>query len=831
MRIIFRYLLKSIWEKKLRTFLIILSIVLSTGVFFASMAISGSLTDMITNTIRGYCGSSDIIIMRNNKSATPFLYTQTFKKHKEMFEYIAGQIDAGGIYITGKQEEVEVSIHGVSIDELEKMNPFKLVEEKDIYPFEGNKIIIDDMTAKSYGLKTGDWMELSLQGNKKKFSICGIATASGPFTRMGAQIQAVVPVNYIAAMSNSMGKVTVAYVKLKQGYGVQETIEQLSKEYKNYIFLEAIPLSEIESEMSMISLVFLALSSIVFFMSIFIIYSSFKVITIERLPAIGTFRSIGATRKMTDFILLGESFLYGIIGGIAGVLSGVGMLYGFAYIFSNLLNSWNEASFDMAVNFSLQGMITALLLAVVLCFVSSIVPITKVSRIPVKDVILNTISKPVKYKNIRLIIGIILMGLSLTTIFQKDDDLRPLFGGGGMILSLVAIIVLVPYFTALFAKAFERLYVFIFGNIGMLAAKNLRENKSILNNISMLAIGISSLLFINTVGYNSVLSVMDMYKNSNFDVEMYLYTNSLNTERIIRNISGVAYVYPDYAYYGIEIKGKDEKVSIKSTDINNFERFWDIKMEDGQNVSEVLIKLNNERNIIVTSALKEKLGLENGDVIQMKMNSGIKSYKVIGFFNEILGSKQWALAAERFLINDMQDKYADHYFIQGSVDQEIVAENLKNSFRRYSPYIRSRDKIIEENITGNQQVVMFMQIFSILALIIGVFGVINNLIISFIERKHSIAIFRSVGMSRKQILTMILIEALTGGIIGGILGVMGSIIMITVMIGISEDMEVAYPVSSFITYVLAGSFVMIATSMGPAMKSSKIDLAASLKYE
>ena len=271
---------------------------------------------------------------------------------------------------------------------------------------------------------------------------------------MGVLIQAVVPVNYIAAMSNSMGKVTVAYVKLKQGYGVQETIEQLSKEYKNYIFLEAIPLSEIESEMSMISLEFLALSSIVFFMSIFIIYSSFKVITIERLPAIGTFRSIGATRKMTDIILLGESFLYGIIGGIAGVLSGVGMLYGFAYIFSNLLNSWNEASFDMAVNFSLQGMITALLLAVVLCFVSSIVPITKVSRIPVKDVILNTISKPVKYKNIRLIIGIILMGLSLTTIFQKDDDLRPLFGGGGMILSLVAIIVLVPYFTALFAKAF-----------------------------------------------------------------------------------------------------------------------------------------------------------------------------------------------------------------------------------------------------------------------------------------------------------------------------------------------------------------------------------------
>ena len=58
-------------------------------------------------------------------------------------------------------------------------------------------------------------------------------------------------------------------------------------------------------------------------MSIFIIYSSYKVITLDRLPVIGTFRSTGATQKMVTGILLLESLLYGCVGGFAGIPLGI----------------------------------------------------------------------------------------------------------------------------------------------------------------------------------------------------------------------------------------------------------------------------------------------------------------------------------------------------------------------------------------------------------------------------------------------------------------------------------------------------------------------------
>ncbi len=50
---------------------------------------------------------------------------------------------------------------------------------------------------------------------------------------------------------------------------------------------------------------------------------------------------------------------------------------------------------------------------------------------------------------------------------------------------------------------------------------------------------------------------------------------------------------------------------------------------------------------------------------------------------------------------------------------------------------------------------------------IGIFGVLNNFLISFMERKRYLAIYRSVGMSREQIVKMVFIEGLSGGIIGG----------------------------------------------------------------
>jgi putative ABC transport system permease protein len=119
--------------------------------------------------------------------------------------------------------------------------------------------------------------------------------------------------------------------------------------------------------------------------------------------------------------------------------------------------------------------------------------------------------------------------------------------------------------------------------------------------------------------------------------------------------------------------------------------------------------------------------------------------------------------------------------------------------------------------------------------VIGVFGIFNNLIISFIERKRSLAMMRSVGMSRKQTLKMILIEALTGGIIGGTVGILAGTLLILivpfVMRAINQVVPIHYSVQEYIIAFGAGIIITLVASISPALKFSKQNIIEAIKYE
>lgn len=71
---------------------------------------------------------------------------------------------------------------------------------------------------------------------------------------------------------------------------------------------------------------FFLISFFVLIFSIFIIYSSYKVIILECFFFIGIFRSIGVNEKIVICILMFESILYGSIGGLIVIFIGVVVL-------------------------------------------------------------------------------------------------------------------------------------------------------------------------------------------------------------------------------------------------------------------------------------------------------------------------------------------------------------------------------------------------------------------------------------------------------------------------------------------------------------------------
>ena len=133
-RIIIKFMIKTL-KKKLRTFLIILSITLSTALFFASNALSTTLSDMFIRQIRAQIGSAQIIIHENEFSPTPYVNPEPAKKLGNKIEYVIGTTELNGYYSPSKDELLNINILGYDYDELQKMNPVSLISSQNLEPF------------------------------------------------------------------------------------------------------------------------------------------------------------------------------------------------------------------------------------------------------------------------------------------------------------------------------------------------------------------------------------------------------------------------------------------------------------------------------------------------------------------------------------------------------------------------------------------------------------------------------------------------------------------------------------------------------------------------
>jgi len=830
--ILLKFTLKNIREKKFRTFLILFSIALSSALFFASLAISSTVEKMQIERLKKYFGTAEIMIYANHRSPSDFFYTYQAEQLKDKFEYVVGTMDMSSSYNYSKHQKVNIDLQGYELDDLQKMNPIIIEEKAELEPFVGNKLIVGRADANKYGLALGDKIDLEVNNEKYRFIVSAIAVSQGLFRPGGQNIRAVVPRKKLAKLYDARGRVSQIYLKTKEGIGVDEAIKSLSEKYHRYTVRKTVTRAQIKEYSKSTTAPFMMMLPLVIFISIFIIYTSFKVITMERLPMIGTFRSIGATKKMTNLLLLLESFMYGIIGGILGCGIGFIILYGMTNVLAK--NPWSSTKLNAEMAFTSTQLLSSFLMAVIISVISSLIPIIKVSKIPVKDIVLNNIDNKSKKRSWKPILGVGLIIISLIIPRFVAGKQAMLIDVSCMLLVGVGIIISIPRITNLFVMVFERIYTYIFGNEGILAAKNLRDNKNIMNNISLLTIGIASLLMINTLSQSVAIEISSVYGDAQFDIFMWHPRGDRQLEQRLRVVDGVEETYGSYKKWNVQLLERDYKIkTIYGVDFKEYFDYWNFDVSSDK--EEIIKAMEEGRKILVTNILKEKLGIKVGEFLTLKTKRGRKRYQVIGFIDTVMRDGDIALVPQNYLKVDMGLQYYGDIYLKTSKDPEKVKQAIKDKFARDYIWIDTVKSIKTRNMESNNQLFIILKGFSLIAMIIGVFGVFNNFIVSFISRKRSLAVLRSIGMSKGQVIKMILIETMTSGLIGGLVGIFGGWMFIEIVKFVlkanNTSLKMHYSPTMFITAVMLGVVISVVASISPALRSSKLNIIEAIKYE
>lgn len=160
-----------------------------------------------------------------------------------------------------------------------------------------------------------------------------------------------------------------------------------NSDVKNLDISKTIDPQLIDEQINSLNITLYIMFLIILVMSTYIIYCTFKLIITDRLKAMGTLLSIGAKFRNISFLILLEGAIYGIIGGFIGLGLGVVITKVLAYLANPV--PFNEINANIDNSYFILGIIFAILLS---CVTASL-PLIKLRKIEVKNIILNIDNK------------------------------------------------------------------------------------------------------------------------------------------------------------------------------------------------------------------------------------------------------------------------------------------------------------------------------------------------------------------------------------------------------------------------------------------------------
>ncbi|MBP3889247.1 MAG: FtsX-like permease family protein [Cellulosilyticum sp.] len=471
MNILIKYTLKSMMEKKFRSFLIILAIALAGGLFLASSRLTNNISHTYSNMLMNFYGEADIMITTNKESPTNYVSLSGCDKVEGVANRVIPFISGAAEYKKPGESVIDyISLSAYPIQDYLAINKL-VVLEGSIENFTGAKLILSKKGAQKLGLSVGDEITLDIQG-KRKVTLAAIVDNEGIFKFEEGTTQGMMPFETICKYIKSNNRAAIVYIDVKEDMDIDEAIATYQEAYPNYTVERTVNVEELEQQMSTITSPFMLMTLIVIFMSAFIIYSSFKVIMLEKLPVVGTFRSVGATKSAMNGVLLMEAIFYGVIGGIGACLLGTGALY---ILSALILGMRGGEGVEMSCTVPAHTYIITFFIGLVMAILSTILPIMSVFKISLKDIILN--NRPHKgRKYLRgTIIGVLLIIIGLMIPEIIAGDMLMMTSVIGFFVVIIGMIKVVPVIVLYASQGLGFLFNLIFGNIGELATKNIKK--------------------------------------------------------------------------------------------------------------------------------------------------------------------------------------------------------------------------------------------------------------------------------------------------------------------------------------------------------------------
>ncbi len=733
MKLLFKHIRRSVLRSPKETLIIILTILIS-GILFSMIGEANNKIreEISLNSSQKY-GNSDIAVSPDVSVNIRYMTNSVYSSVSDSVEYADGFLTVPSLSLGKTVRTAAADLHTI-----ENIFPFSFisvepVQEKDL----NNAIYISSVYAKNNNISLGDEVDILILGKEKTFTVYGINRHRffGNYDLLMNTDGAVATLSSLSAVFSVFDEDNIPYtsmfIKFKDGTDVNSALDNLNAELKTSGLSARISSHENPFFKFMMDIVLFSFVAFSLAIGCLLVCFSLNTLAGKRREEMESFRLAGMSDKSIFASLCIETFIYTVIGTSLGLLISYFLL---------------PTAFSKTLTYTKPDLtIYGILVTAISEFAMWVLTLLIYRVISSKKKIKNKTSPFLVWSV--LFAPAVIFAILTFTLPAKISYIFAIFAAFTLFLLLISS-----------AKPLVLLISKVFS-----ALSNRRKKEQ------------SSTLFLAIKNSEKLSSVHNIYRSvsiiiSTFAVVIVCLYYCINSVSVTLNIFNCDYSVlgvPESSYSDINATAMEKSSAYFAEGVVEGEQIIYIaSAENGNFLCEDMEIYPDGNGIIIPEAVAKLYKKEIGDDISITLNDKPQTFNIQGFckrdaFFAYINAKACGFQSNLLLIRSNEDPDA------------LI--NISKDISFFGGMVEDIKDMTDGLNYSSTMVLSCLNVFIPLIGLLAFIGCANLIAVSFAQRKTHFASLRIAGISKKEIVSMIMFEIITAVLIILFLSAIGSL--------------------------------------------------------
>lgn len=768
---------RSLLARPLRSLLTVLGIGLGVAVLVAAVATNAGLDAAVERSVGDLMGRADLRIAAvpetglSDASVAAVSATSgvaVAAPELEARTYPLPTVASGAAALPGP-----VTVLGIDPAADSRVHDRPLAAGTGLPVGRDDAALVSEELARADGLSLGGTITLNGAGDggPAKFTIVGLlADRAGP-DQAGRTV--VVAVGAAQALFAASG-VTRVDVVLAPGADVVTVTRDLEASLTREPYLLSTP-ADVAASLRASTADFRAtialVATIALFGGAFLIFNMLAMSVAERVRDVGLLRAAGMTRRhVTTLVLFQASYL-----GVGGVAVGLGLGIALAAVAAAVLGPGGTPAVGELV-LPPGGLALAVVIGLLVTLAAALEPAFRAGAIsPVEALRLRAdVASAVRARLRWLVVIFVVVGGAGLLLWPGEAGAglaRPAAVFGLLLAVALAVPVLLGPLGRLLAIPFAPFFRI---EERLTRGALVRDRSRTALTVGALAIGVAVLVALGAVAATTRAAagawLADVVPGNELLTSVRPVALDEPALEDLRAVAGVAQISP-IGRFSLAASGlRLDAAAVNGSDMAADGRLTFV----GGNRASALAALDAGGAVILPRSRAEQLGIGLGGALEVRASGATVPLRVVGIVERsIPGSGGeailvgWTDATERLGVLG-----ADLFAVRFAPGAEVTAQPaLDEVARSYALEPATLDEVRATIGSALDRVFALLDGLALIALVVAALGIVNTLTMNVLERVREIGMLRAVGLTRRQVRRMVVLEAAILGLVGALVGV------------------------------------------------------------